>query len=74
MKMNKNAAIEKIIRTVEDIEEPLFLLRGRDPLAAVCVMRWVAEAKEAGVVKSKIEEAEKVALDMLAYHVKKLPD
>ena len=72
--MNKNAAIEKIIATVDDIEEPLFLLRGRDPLAAVCVMRWVTEAKEAGVVKSKTDEAERIALDMLAYHSKKLPD
>lgn len=72
--MNKNAAIEKIITTVDDIEEPLFLLRGRDPLAAVCVMRWVTEAKDAGVSGQKVKEAEQVALDMLAYHIKKLPD
>lgn len=72
--MNKNQAIEMIIQKVDDPDEPLFVLRGRDPLAAVAVLRWIHEAKDSGVNALKVDEAEDIAVRFLAYRPKKLPD
>lgn len=72
--MNKKEMLETLITKIEDPEEPLFLLRGRDPLAAVSVLRWVHEAKESHVNPAKVRQAEDVVLNMLAYPNKKLPD
>lgn len=72
--MNKKDMLETIITKIDDPEEPLFLLRGRDPLASIAVLRWVYEAKEVKVNPAKIRQAEDVILDMLAYPNKKLPD
>jgi len=72
--MNKKEALEVLITKIDDEDEPLFLLRGRDPLASVSVLRWVHEAKESGVGKKKIEQAEAVALSMLSYLPKRIPD
>lgn len=72
--MNRNQMLELLITKILDPDEPLFILRGRDPLAVVSVLRWVHEAKEAKINPEKIREAEDVVLAMLAYPKKKLPD
>lgn len=72
--MNRKQMLEQLITKIHDEEEPLFLLRGRDPLAAITVLRWISEAKEAKIDPVKVREAETIVLDMLAYPNKRLPD
>lgn len=72
--MTRKEALEMLITKIIEEDEPLFILRGRDPLAAIVVLRWVHEAKESGVNQEKIKKAEDVVLEMLSYPNKKLPD
>jgi hypothetical protein len=65
--MNRKEMLEELVTKVLDPEEPLFLLRGRDPIAVLCVLRWIYEAKELGVDKKKIADATDLAISMLAY-------
>lgn len=57
-----------------DIEEPIFILRGRDPVAWETVHEWIALAKKNGVRLEKRTEAWTVANDLETYQPKQLPD
>jgi len=70
----KNQIIETLVTKVHDPDEPLFLLRGRDPLAADTVDYWATSAKREGVNLIKIEEALNVRSLMQEYEPKKKPD
>lgn len=73
--MNKNEVIEYLVTKIEDEEEPLFLLRGRDILASRTIMNWCEHAKSFSVPQEKIESAAQVAIDMDMYQgPKRFPD
>ena len=55
-------------------DEPLFLLRGRDPLAPPIVAGWATDAFNAGVAEPKVEGARRIAHAMADYHLQRLPD
>lgn len=58
-------------------DEPYFLLRAQDVFAPVLVARWVVYAKEAGVNRAKIAEAERLIYDMERWqqqHQRRVPD
>lgn len=72
--MTKNEVIEYLVTKIEDEEEPLFLLRGRDVLASAAIFKWCDTAKAFHVSQQKIDGAVMVGTDMLMYSGKRLPD
>lgn len=54
-------------------DEPVFVLRGRDGLAADIVQRWAVAADRAGSPKKKVESAYAVAHHMKKWPVKRVP-
>lgn len=55
-------------------DEPIFLLRGRDQLAADAVRHWGARASVAGVNGDKVVEALEIASAMERFSPRRLPD
>lgn len=73
--MTKNQVIEYLVTKIEDDQEPLFLLRGRDLLASNTVLQWCEAAMRERVNQRKINEARGVAMAMSLYlSSKRLPD
>lgn len=70
--MNKQHVLRQLQKVADD--EPLFLLRGQDALAAPTVLNWVDRAKQVSVPPAKIEEAEFIALEMSRWPDHKIPD
>lgn len=54
--------------------EPIFVLRARDPLAAILVQQWASMARAGGTPRAKVSEALRIADDMDAWPEKKHPD
>jgi hypothetical protein len=57
-------------------DEPLFILRGRDSLAALGIMTYRRECMELGVPEDRIKQLDQVILKFQAYaknHTVKLP-
>jgi hypothetical protein len=54
--------------------EPIFILRGRDSLAAETVMHWIGKASAAGVDVRKLKSAMAIASEMAARPGRRLPD
>jgi hypothetical protein len=57
-----------------DDNEPIFVLRAQDRLAAAAVRFWADEAEKAGSSVAKIAEAREVAAAMEQWPTRKLPD
>ena len=55
-------------------DEPIFVLRGQDKLAANHVRHWARLAKAAGTPIEKVNEALLLALEMEEWHTHKTPD
>ncbi len=55
-------------------DEPIFVLRAQDKLAADTVCYWICEAEAAGVDQEKLIEAQKCAIKMRAWPNHKIPD
>jgi len=55
-------------------EEPVFILRGRDPLAAQTVYDWAARAERHNVNSAKVHGALEAGSAMLHWPTKKMPD
>lgn len=55
-------------------DEPIFVLRATDPLAAETVRHWAAHALYRGVSPIKVQAALDLADEMHAWPTKKLPD
>jgi hypothetical protein len=55
-------------------DEPVFILRAQDALAAECVERWAIRARSVGVNNDKVQEAFSIAEEMLQWHNRKIPD
>ncbi len=70
----KNQIIETLVTKVHDPEEPLFLLRGRDPFAPEVVRQWAEIADLNNVNTIKVEEAKDCATRMQEYEPKRKPD
>jgi hypothetical protein len=54
--------------------EPFFVLRAQDALAAELVELWSLRAKAAGCSIDKVNEAKNIAEEMLRWPVRKNPD
>jgi len=68
------ASVEKEeIRRIPD-DEPIFILRAQDKLAADVVREWCRRAEVAGVRSSKVATARMLADEMDKWALKKLPD
>jgi len=57
----------------EDMQEPVFCLRGRDPLSESTILFWVRDAIRFGVPTFKIHGAVSVAKAMKEWPEKKIP-
>lgn len=57
-----------------DPEEPVFILRGQDALAADLVDEWAKRAQAAGCGMAKVMEAMNLANQMRNWPVHKMPD
>lgn len=55
-------------------DEPIFVLRARDPFAAMCVEQWASLAYHAGVNKDKVDGAMQIVKMMIHWKEKKIPD
>jgi len=55
-------------------DEPVFIICGRDELAAVPIVAWIEAARAAGVAHEKIKDAEELLQSFRDYEHKKLPD
>lgn len=67
------ADVLKKLEVIPD-DEPLFLLRGRDTLAAAVVDCWCDDAQQALVNAEKVADARHVATVMADFPGQKLPD
>jgi hypothetical protein len=57
-----------------DMEEPVFILRGRDTLAPLAVLRWSELAEQKGVSEEKVCSAIAVSHEMRKWPANRLPD
>lgn len=55
-------------------DEPVFILRAQDVLAAALVDRWADLAQRAGTSYGKVHEARVLAQKMREWPTRKLPD
>ena len=55
-------------------DEPIFVLRAHDSLAAAAVRQWADQAEKAGATPAKVAEAREIADAMERWPSRKLPD
>lgn len=73
--MNIAVAIAKLqVMKVQSPDEPVFLLRGRDVLAAPTIAQWIQDAQAAGVNPAKLTEARACLSDFHLWPEKRKPD
>lgn len=73
--MNVNEAIRYLqTSTFDDATEPVFVLRGRDRLAASCILYWIQQAEKFRVNRAKIIEAGNVIERFMTWPTTRLPD
>lgn len=65
---------ESCLAKITDSNEPVFVLRARDLVAADTVRTWASLATAAGVPEEKIEQARAIADLMDQWPEKKVPD
>lgn len=63
----------KVASGTLDPDEPIFVLRARDVLAAGLVYQWATLAEEAECPQEKLDEARACAAQMDAWPVKRSP-
>lgn len=57
-----------------DPDEPVFILRAQDSLAAEAVDRWAIRARAMDVGNHKVQGALAIAEEMRDWHTRKIPD
>lgn len=57
-----------------DADEPVFILRAQDSIAAELVELWAIRARSLGVNNDKVREAYDLAEEMLRWPKRKIPD
>lgn len=55
-------------------DEPIFILRGQDAIAADMVEKWTIHARALGCNNDKVQEAFAIAEEMRRWHTRKIPD
>jgi hypothetical protein len=55
-------------------DEPVFIVRAQDALAAETVERWAIRARAMDVGNHKVQDALALAEEMRDWHTKKIPD
>lgn len=55
-------------------DEPLFILRAKDPLAPQTILLWATMATSGQHEPAKIEEAQKIAAQMESYRRERYPE
>ena len=55
-------------------DEPIFVLRAQDKLAAGVVRQWAEQAAQAGCGNAKVREAREIADAMERWPTRKVPD
>jgi hypothetical protein len=55
-------------------DEPVFILRAQDALAADCVEQWAIHARAAGCPVDKVREAFELVDEMRRWPKRKMPD
>lgn len=55
-------------------DEPIFVLRAQDKLAADTVRHWIQLARDHGTPQATLQEAEECVLAMERWPIKKVPD
>jgi len=55
-------------------DEPVFILRAQDALAADLVEKWAIHARSVGCNHDKVLEAHAIAEEMRSWHTRKNPD
>lgn len=55
-------------------DEPVFILRAQDALAADLVELWAIRARSAGCPVDKVREANDLVEEMRKWHTRKYPD
>lgn len=64
----------KYLEALNNHNEPVFVLRGRDTLAESTILFWVREAIRAGAPTDKIHGAVGIAKECRDWPHKKIPD
>ena len=76
--MKAGDEVDRLLRKINDdtlpVDEPLFVLRAHDALAADIVRRWAEAASKAGVLETKVEEALALAKQMDEWPDQRIPD
>ncbi len=76
--MNSKVEVIKQLSEIEDENEPLFLLRGRDVIAPIAINKWCLVLRNLnGGMTAKAREAYVCANDMMKWqtgHGSKIPD
>lgn len=73
MALKSDESFQRLLDNTAD-DEPVFLLVGRDCLAATTVFGWAAKAEAIGVNPAKVAEADGCAEAMRLYRPRKVPD
>lgn len=75
MEKKLNGTVGAAIAYLEKMPEwePVFILRGRDPLAVGAIQEWIEEALAKGVHSVKVAAAKDVKEEMERWKTKKLP-
>lgn len=68
-----NMLVSKIKDGSLPVDEPLFVLRGRDLLAAGSVTAWAVTAAAIGVPQERVDEAMALAEKMRKWETKRVP-
>lgn len=71
---SKTQIVKQLVEERVPYDEPLFLLRGQDVLAADIVDLWCDKAEKAGVPKAKVDEARLCVQAMRTWPHRKRPD
>jgi hypothetical protein len=69
--LNNTTDVGCMVKAAHD--EPIFVLRGKDKVAAGCVLLWAALAMEVGAGEGKVADATECARSMQEYHTRAFP-
>lgn len=76
--MKAAAEAKRITKLIKDgkmkEDEPLFVLRAQDILAADLVLAWAVRARKLDVKESKLHEAETMSAEMRKWPGRGIPD
>lgn len=74
-KIDIKRAVELLINQTTDsqcmikagVDEPVFVLRAKDPIARLALAQWIVEAEKAGLHKDKLGDAKDALREFMAW-------